>query len=242
MAVPLLVPGGMPTVTLSDAASLRLETISFFLAAFLLAAWGVKGLWNLLRRDWPALPRLNYRAALGLTGLWGLLFVLVLTMISGTRELLTPGAWEKQGRTYRLKEADAKSPVVSDATAQDRRRHLEELGRTLLAFAATHDGRFPKREEASEIDDPLWSLPNRPATYYQYVPNGTKAGNDGKQVIAYEPMLYGDSQFVLLADGSVRGMTPDELADALPFDEVAERTKIWNGKGKGERSWLKPTR
>ena len=35
--------------------------------------------------------------------LWGLLFMLVLTMISGARELLTPGAWEKKGATYQLK-------------------------------------------------------------------------------------------------------------------------------------------
>jgi hypothetical protein len=34
--------------------------------------------------------------------LWGLLFIIVLTMISGARELMTPGAWEKQGVTYRL--------------------------------------------------------------------------------------------------------------------------------------------
>ncbi len=34
--------------------------------------------------------------------IWGLLFVLVLTMISGARELMTPGAWEKEGFTYVL--------------------------------------------------------------------------------------------------------------------------------------------
>ena len=28
----------------------------------------------------------------------------VLAMISGARELMTPGAWEKHGATYRLKE------------------------------------------------------------------------------------------------------------------------------------------
>ena len=33
----------------------------------------------------------------------GLLFYVVLTMISGARELLTPGVWEKQGTGYRLR-------------------------------------------------------------------------------------------------------------------------------------------
>jgi hypothetical protein len=37
--------------------------------------------------------------------LWGLLFLLILTMISGARELMTPGAWEKHGSTYELKDA-----------------------------------------------------------------------------------------------------------------------------------------
>lgn len=39
---------------------------------------------------------------MGLVVLWGLLFIVVLAMISGARELMTPGAWEKQGATYRL--------------------------------------------------------------------------------------------------------------------------------------------
>ena len=35
---------------------------------------------------------------------WGSLFVLVLTMISGARELMTPGAWKKDGITYVLED------------------------------------------------------------------------------------------------------------------------------------------
>jgi len=202
--------GGMPTVTLSDAAAMRLETISFFLVGFLLSAWGVKGLWNLLRRDWPALPRLSYRAALGLTGLWGLLFVLVLTMISGTRELLTPGAWEKHGVTYGLKGDDEAGPAVVDASVEERRRHLEGLGRALLAFAATHEGKFPSREEVGEVGDGLWRLPRRPASYYLYAPDGATPG-DRERVIAVEPTIYGDEPLGLFADGRVDRMTAEAL-------------------------------
>lgn len=226
------IPGGMPSisVTLSEAASLRLETISFFLMGFLLAAWGVKGLWNLLQRDWTSLPRLSYRAALGLTTVWGLLFVLVLTMISGARELLTPGAWEKTGATYRLKsDAAPASPPVSDATLEQRQEHLRLLGRELLVFAAKHEGRFPSREETGEIDELHWQLPRRPASFYIYVPGATAEGHRN-QVVAYEPMLYGDAQFVLLSDGSVEAMTTELLAERLPAEEVAERIKIENQK------------
>ncbi len=104
------VAAGMPSVTLSDAASLRLQSISFFLVVFLVSALVVRGIWNAFRADFPRLPHLSYAKALGLVGLWGLLFVLVLTMISGVRELMTPGAWKKDGVTYAL--ADDKKPTA----------------------------------------------------------------------------------------------------------------------------------
>ena len=94
---------GMPMVMLTDIAKARMDTISFFMALLLLCALFVKLLWNYLAKDFPRLPRLTYRKALAAVILWGLVFLIVLTMISGARELMTPGAWEKQGATYRLK-------------------------------------------------------------------------------------------------------------------------------------------
>ena len=95
---------GMPSFGLTDIAHMRLETISFFLLVLVLSAWGVQKLWNGLTKDFPKLPRMSYARAVGVICLWGLLFVLILTMISGARELMTPGAWEKHGATYKLKE------------------------------------------------------------------------------------------------------------------------------------------
>jgi hypothetical protein len=95
---------GMPTFTLTDVARARIDTISFFLALLLVLALLVKLLWNYLGRDFSKLPRMTYPKALAAVTLWGLLFLIVLSMISGTRELLTPGAWEKQGVTYKLKD------------------------------------------------------------------------------------------------------------------------------------------
>ncbi len=95
---------GMPSPPdLTTMGILRLQNLSFFLAGFAACAWAVQGLWNYLQRDWPRLPRLTYMKALALVTLWGLLFVLVLTMISGARELMTPGAWEQRGVTYELR-------------------------------------------------------------------------------------------------------------------------------------------
>lgn len=95
---------GMPSFDLTEIARTRLDTISFFLALLFLLSLLVKLLWNYLGRDFQKLPRMTYPRALAAVTLWGLLFLLVLTMISGARELMTPGAWEKQGATYKLKE------------------------------------------------------------------------------------------------------------------------------------------
>ena len=95
---------GMPSIGLTDLARMRVQAISFFLACFLACSWVVQRLWNSLRGDFPRLPRLSFARSNGLVALWGLLFLLVLTMISGARELMTPGAWKKEGLTYKLAE------------------------------------------------------------------------------------------------------------------------------------------
>jgi hypothetical protein len=104
LAAPAPAHAGMPTVTLTDIAGARFEAISFFIALLLLVALAVKLLWNSLQKDFQKLPRISYLRALAGTALWGLLFLLILTMISGAREIMTPGAWEKHGATYELKD------------------------------------------------------------------------------------------------------------------------------------------
>ena len=94
----------MPHYSLSDAAEFHLSAISFFLFVILVCALGVQALWNGLRRDFVRLPRLSYPRALGLVLLLALLFNIFLLMIAGTRELMTPGAWEIHGVAYRLRD------------------------------------------------------------------------------------------------------------------------------------------
>jgi len=94
IGIPAVAYAGMPSINLTDLGRMRLNAISFFVGGFLVSAWGIQLLWNLLQRDFPRLPRLTFKAAAGVVFLWGMLFVLVLTMISGARELMTPGAWE----------------------------------------------------------------------------------------------------------------------------------------------------
>ena len=103
--MPIVAHAGMPTPpTLTELARMRVEVLSFFLVVFLACAGLIQLLWNGLRKSFLRLPRLSYPKALMLMLLWALLFIVVLTMISGARELMTPGAWEKEGATYRLNE------------------------------------------------------------------------------------------------------------------------------------------
>jgi hypothetical protein len=220
---------GMPSLTLTDLAGARLEVISFFLLAFLLSAAAVMGLWNYLRRDFPRLPRLTYRRSLVLTGLWGLLFILVLTMISGARELMTPGAWEKNGLTYRLSTefgkgaaapTDADRRVAADVVAA-RPTRAQALAALLRAYAANHAGAFPEDDHAAapaEIPPAAWETPDPSRARYVYVP-GRRAETDasGDTPVAYEPPIFGRGApvWVMMTGGTARLMTPAELDAAL---------------------------
>lgn len=96
---------GMPApYSLRDLPRMRLEAISFFLAVLLVSSKLIQLIWNGVRSPVSRVPWLSYPRALGLVVLWGLLFSVVLAMISGARELMTPGAWEQRGATYRLKD------------------------------------------------------------------------------------------------------------------------------------------
>lgn len=103
--MPSVLPEDIDTVLrLSGTATERLQAISFFLIGIAVSVIAIRFLWNVIANDSAWLPRLSWGKAVAVVLLWGALFVLVLTMISGARELLTPGAWKKQGITYTLED------------------------------------------------------------------------------------------------------------------------------------------
>jgi len=95
---------GMPSVSLTDLARIRLDILSFFLMGVLLSTVALRWLWNGLSKTFDWLPPLTFRQSLAVIILWGMLFVIVLTMISGARELMTPDAWQRRGQLYTLSE------------------------------------------------------------------------------------------------------------------------------------------
>src|SRR5688572_29193136 len=123
---------GMTVYDLNDVVRLRLEDISFFTVLLLVCGLGIRFLWNYLAKDFPGWPKLTFGKALSLTALLSLLMLLVLSMISGARELLTPGAWRRQGSTYRLNDP-ASEPL--------RRTSLEGLRSALQVYVQTHSGK-----------------------------------------------------------------------------------------------------
>jgi hypothetical protein len=217
---PAPVSAGMPTFTvadlkrsftqsLADPTRMRLEAISFFLLGLLLCTGIVQGVWNWLRKDFTRLPRLSYAKAFGIILLWGLLFVIVLTMISGARELMTPGAWEKTGFTYRV--PDDSAAAEQQITA--RYEAIERLAVALFKYAAAHHGTFPTGRAAREIPDHLWKLPGPSGERYIYL-EGRVANEDSPDPatpVAYETESVGADRLVLMNDGRVGWMSTSEI-------------------------------
>jgi hypothetical protein len=215
-ALILLAPGlaraGMPSITLTEIGRMRVEALSFFAACLLACAWVIQRVWNGLRADLPRLPRLSFGKAVGVMALWGLLFLLVLTMISGARELLTPGAWRKEGYTFKVNEAPR--PAPDDPSEGIRREALERLRIALWTYAKGHDGRLPADDKVAEIPEESWRVPDPSGLRYVY--EGGQAINQGTSPVAYEPGIFGPSRLVLLSSGEVRRMTPAEIRGAMP--------------------------
>lgn len=185
----------------------RLQAISFFLLLLFVSTAVVRWLWNYLRKDFPSLPFLSYGKALAGVLLWGLLFLVVLTMISGARELMTPGAWQKQGFTYQL---TPQSGPAAEPSARDlRRRHLERLRTKLWCFAATHNGRFPSESEKALIPAELWTVPEAGGMRYRYVPGLSASETPAR--LAYEPELDAEQRLVLQTDGDIVTLPATQL-------------------------------
>jgi hypothetical protein len=211
---------GMPSLSLTDLARMRLESISFFLLGLLVSALVNKLLWNWLRRDFSRLPILTYRKSLAIVSLWGLLFILVLTMISGARELMTPGAWERDGFTYRLRSRGSSddglqgAQLLKDADEQ-RFARLSALKAALWEYARQNDGRLPaSAAEIAQVPAQMWETPELSGARYVYVPG--RRVDASRDPVAYEPAAAFTSEpWVLLSDGQIRRMRRSDLRTAL---------------------------
>jgi hypothetical protein len=218
----------MPSVTLADLrtatrtgltdlAQQRLEVISFFLLVLIGCAWLVQRVWNSMRKEFPILPRLSFPRAVGVIVLWGLLFVLVLTMISGARELMTHGAWEKVGLTYRL--VPQNPPVATQITA--RVESIERLRERLQSWESGRGG----ADGPAALPDLWLRVDGIEGGRYVYVPakpiiqDEPNSYNPDTRIWAYESESVGSDRLVLLRDGVVKWMPPAEIARCLKAEQ-----------------------
>lgn len=191
---------GMTVYGLRDIHRMRFEEISFFLALLVGCAFVLKLLWNHAGKGYPAVPRLKFLQAFCLALLLGCSMLLILAMISGIREVLTPEAWRHQGTSYRLN-----SPAQEPA----RRRGLEQLREVLFDYARTHGGKFPAHDYVPEIAGKLWESPDQLGSHYVY--SGGLTTNDLDASLAIEPPGFGDRRFVLKVSGQIEATTKSEV-------------------------------
>lgn len=197
------VRAGMTVYDLNDVVRLRIEDISFFAVLLLVSGLGIRFLWNHVAKGLPILPRLSYSRALCLTGLLSLFMLLVLSMISGARELLTPGVWRRQGSAYYINDP-AGEPL--------RRQSIESLRFALDAYARSHGGQFPPHDFVPDIPEKIWQSPDKLGTRYIYVA-GQPSG--ATNLIASEPVNFGDERLALFASGEIRKMKSGEIQQAM---------------------------
>lgn len=191
---------GMTVYGLRDVYRLRFEELSFFIVLFLACAVFLKLLWNHAIKGFPTIPRLKFRHSFSLALLLALAMLLILTMISGIREVLTAEAWRRQGSSYRLNAAE-QEPV--------RRRNLEQLRAALFDYARYHEGKFPPHDYVPEIADKLWQAPDQLGSHYVY--SGGLTTNNTRALLAFEPPNFGEQRLALKVSGEIAFLSRSEI-------------------------------
>lgn len=194
---------GMPSFGLSEVVKLRLQDISFFLLLWFLAAGAVRLLWNGLSRDISWWPRVSYSRAMALTCLLSLAVLLALSMISGARELLTPGAWRKQGISHRLESRHEEAA---------RQENLRSLHLALTGVASKAGGRFPIHDLVPEVPERLWIADGNGARFV-YV--GGLWTNETDRILAFEPRNYEPERHALTVGGEILRLSTREIQARL---------------------------
>ena len=224
----LLVLAGMPSVVLTDDKRQMLLALSFFLAVLIVATLLVRWAGNVLLQ-WAGQPvRLRFSQAFAASLIWGLACVVVLVMISGARELMTPGAWQRQGFTSVL--ATASTPELPEESSESQpasrseqvHSRLQEIRGLLLSYALRHEGRFPDSTDQPDLPPDAWDFPEGFVGTWILIPGRHFA--DVPLPLVISPEMEGE-QHVLFVNGQLLRLSPPEVADLLAAaDQTQEPT------------------
>ena len=133
---------------------------------------------------------------------------------------MTPGAWEKNGLTYRLV-PPSPPPIEAEITA--RVEGLRRLWERLVTFANGHNGEFPTTRQVVDISDQYRRIPSPSGGRYVFV-GGRMPVSDGERFewplpLVYEPESVGTDRLVLMTDGTIQWMPESEIKRELSATE-----------------------
>jgi hypothetical protein len=133
-----------------------------------------------------------------LTFILGLGMSLVLSMISGARELFTPGAWQRNGITYKI------APTASDKEQllYVRKKKLRHLQKALWLYADGNGQQLPVNTYSSTVAPELWRTVHPTGARYEYRAGDHTLGGPPR-VLAFEPQVYEAERWVLYTDGRI---------------------------------------
>ena len=209
-------------MVLTYSGSQRIAAISFCLLVVLVAALGLRAIWNGVGRDVAGFPRLSRLQALSLIGLAGLVVwpALVLTSTEGEGEATVPAGWQPRGwgedRAGPSGDTGVSPPPPLPGLDEKagRRERLARLKESLWKYARDHGGQFPPSRVASEISDRTWETGDSSRMPYLYIP-GSRV-DEGSAVVALEPGIYATGRLALLSDGTIGELPLTAISTASP--------------------------
>jgi len=155
--------------------------------------------WNYLSKDFTWMPKIGFGRSLALLVVSGLFLYVILTMISGARELMTPGAWKKTGVAYKLTSADR------EVSLKIRRDALANLGHRLQAHAAENGGEIPERRFDPALPVQSWIAGDGAGLPFEYIGGQVLDGSSeaNESIVAYEPQSDDNERLALFGDGRI---------------------------------------
>ena len=213
---------GMPHARAHRWSQVRVETLSFFIVVLLVCVAVIRWLWNGLAKDFPAHAAIELRPDIGDGRAFGALPGSRADDDCLGRELLTPGAWQKQGLLY-----NAARAAVAARAGQAGRSETVGPAVNVWKICKKRSGVMPNGTRAGFPRATLCLRSSRrcgncPAltkcfifTCRAWLSEGTVlfSSNENRdsphlfvhrpRVLAFEPDVFGGDRLVLRTDGTI---------------------------------------